>query len=121
VVGGAGWYAPPVGGVPRYPTALLLAGYDLLVFLGLRGLLLRPHARWTVFLALLALNAPGRFAVEALRGDPRGGALGLSTSQLLALALGLPAVIAWVVLARRASCTHISSRGTDAPSTRCAR
>ncbi len=99
-----GWYeayGPPVAGVPRYPTALLLAGYDLLLFLALRWLLLRPHARWEVFAALFVLYAPGRFAVEALRADPRGGALGLSTSQLLALVTALPAAAAWWWLRRR--------------------
>jgi phosphatidylglycerol---prolipoprotein diacylglyceryl transferase len=96
------WYAPPVGGVHRYPTALMLAAFDLGLFLALRRLLLRPHARWSVFLAFLALYAPGRFVVEALRADPRGGALGLSTSQLIAIATGVPAAIGWLALRRRA-------------------
>lgn len=94
-------YGPPVAGVHRYPTALMLAGYDLLLFLALRWLLLRPHARWEVFAALFVLYAPGRFGVEALRADPRGGALGLSTSQLLSLATAIPALAAWVWLRRR--------------------
>lgn len=88
-------YGPPVAGVPRYPTALLLAGYDLALFATLRWLLLRPHARWEVFAALFVLYAPGRFAVEALRADPRGGALGLSTSQLICVITAVPAAVAW--------------------------
>lgn len=108
-----GWYAAPVGGVPRYPTALLLAAYDLGLFVALRRLLLRPHAPWEVFLALWVLYAPGRVVVEHLRADPRGGAFGLSTSQLLALAAAVPAAAGWAWLrSRRARRTSPS----DAPS-----
>ena len=63
--------------------------------------LLRPHPRWSIFLAFLALYAPGRFVVESLRADPRGGGLGLSTSQWIALVTGLPAALGWFVLHRR--------------------
>jgi phosphatidylglycerol:prolipoprotein diacylglycerol transferase len=96
------WYAElPVGPAARYPTALLQATYNAGLFLALRRLLLRPHARWEVFAALLVLYAPGRFAIEALRDDPRGGALGLSTSQWIALVTALPAAVGWVVLRAR--------------------
>jgi phosphatidylglycerol:prolipoprotein diacylglycerol transferase len=40
-----------------------------------------------VFAAFLALYAIARFAVEFLRRDDRGGAGGLSTSQLIGLGL----------------------------------
>jgi phosphatidylglycerol:prolipoprotein diacylglycerol transferase len=47
-----------------------------------------------VFAAFLALYALGRFGLEFLRDDDRGGLLGLSTSQLIGLALvGLAALI----------------------------
>lgn len=96
-----GWYGPPVGGVPRYPTALLLVGFNLALFFALRWLFRRPHPRGEVFFALLVLYAPGRFVVELLRADPRGGALGWSTSQLMAVAAAVPAAVAWFVVRRR--------------------
>lgn len=96
------WYGAPVGGVPRFPTALMLVGFNAALFLSLRWLFLRPHARGEVFFALLVLYAPGRFVVEALRADPRGGALGWSTSQLMAVAGAVPGAIAWFVVRRRA-------------------
>lgn len=94
------WYPPPVGGVPRYPTALLLAAFDLGLFAVLRTMLRRPHSRWTVFLAFLVLYAPGRIAIEGLRGDPRGQVWGLSTSQLLALGAAIPAATVWLLRRR---------------------
>jgi phosphatidylglycerol:prolipoprotein diacylglycerol transferase len=48
-----------------------------------------PHKRYDgqVFASFLALYAVARFALELLRADDRGGALGLSTSQLIGVAL----------------------------------
>lgn len=92
------WYGLPAGQVPRYPTALLSAGFALLLFFVLRALLARRKAPGEVFLAMLVLYAPGRFLIEALRADPRGGGLGLSTSQIGVLVTGLPALAAWVWL-----------------------
>ncbi len=96
------WYDPPVGGVARYPTALLSAGFALLLFLALRALLARRAFKGEVILALFALYAPGRFLIEALRADPRGGTGGLSTSQIAALATGIPAAALWLGLRLRA-------------------
>lgn len=98
------WAAPPLGrllGVPRWPTALLEAGWDLGMFVALQALLSRRRARWEAFLALLVLYAPGRFLIEALRDDPRGGAGGLSTSQWLVLLTGPPALLGWLWLRTR--------------------
>ncbi|MBI4702416.1 MAG: prolipoprotein diacylglyceryl transferase [Deltaproteobacteria bacterium] len=50
-----------------------------------------------VFLAFLALYAVGRFFLELLRADDRGGMFGLSTSQLISLA-----VLAGVAVVHRA-------------------
>lgn len=90
------WYAPPTGGVPRYPTALLSAGFALLLFLALRAIYARRAFAGEAFLALLVLYAPGRYLIEDLRADPRGGAGGLSTTQLLVLISGAPALVLWV-------------------------
>lgn len=92
------WYPAVLAAHPRYPTALLAAGLGAAVFLG--GLLVRRVQRrpGEVALACVVLYAPGRFVIEGLRADPRGGGGGLSTSQWLALACGLPALVAWVWL-----------------------
>ncbi|RMG11632.1 MAG: hypothetical protein D6731_15170 [Planctomycetota bacterium] len=105
------WYGPPAGGVPRYPTALLSAANAALLFGLLRALLPRRVVSGEVFLAFLALYAPGRFAIEALRADPRGGAGGLSTSQIAVLVGGVPAAVAWAVL----RWTHRRPRPESAP------
>jgi len=97
-----GWYGHPVGGVPRYPTALMSALNAWLLFWALRWLYQRRAFRGEVFLALLVLYAPGRYLIEALRADPRGGAGGLSTSQLGVLLTGGPALLLWVALRLRA-------------------
>ncbi len=40
-----------------------------------------------VFLAFTVLYAAARFVIEAFRSDDRGGLIGLSTSQLIGIAL----------------------------------
>lgn len=97
------WGGGPPYDVPRWPTALLEAAWALLLFFVLRRAS-RPGPGAPPgqgFLLLLWLYAPGRFLLEGLRGDPRGGLLGLSTSQWLVLLTGLPALVAWGVRARR--------------------
>jgi phosphatidylglycerol---prolipoprotein diacylglyceryl transferase len=54
-----------------------------------------------VFAAFLALYAVARFFLEFLRRDDRGGFLGLSTSQLLGVAMLVAAAAIHVVLGRR--------------------
>ncbi|MGH7434292.1 MAG: prolipoprotein diacylglyceryl transferase [Polyangiaceae bacterium] len=53
------------------------------------ALVIHPRKRYDgqVFAASTAMYAVARFALETLRRDDRGGALGLSTSQLLGLGL----------------------------------
>jgi phosphatidylglycerol:prolipoprotein diacylglycerol transferase len=68
--------------------------------------LLYVHARkrydGQVFVAFLALYAIGRFALEFLRDDDRGGLLWLSTSQLIGLALVGVAIVIHVRRGRAA-------------------
>ena len=56
---------------------------------------LSPRKRYDgqLFVGFLVLYALGRFVLEFLRADDRGGLLGLSTSQLIGLAIVAVAVV----------------------------
>ena len=84
--------------VPRYPTALLAAALALAVTLISLAYTRIQRRAGEVALLCVVLYAPGRFVIEGLRADPRGGAGGLSTSQWLAVAFGLPALAGWAWL-----------------------
>lgn len=82
---------------PVYPTQVMesamsfaVAGFLLLYLQG------RKKYDGQVFLWFLALYAAGRFVVEFFRADERGGAAGLSTSQII----GLLIIVACVGLHR---------------------
>lgn len=73
---------------PVHPTQI----YESAVSIGIAAFLLlylHPRKRYDgqVFAAFVALYAIGRFVLEFWRDDERGGLLGLSTSQLIGLAL----------------------------------
>lgn len=73
---------------PVHPTQI----YESAASLGISAFLffwLLPRKRYDgqVFAAFLALYAVARFLVEILRRDARGGAAGLSTSQLIGVGL----------------------------------
>ena len=73
---------------PVHPTQL----YESAAALGiaaLLGLVLHGRKRYDgqVFLAFVVLYATARFALEFVRDDDRGGLVGLSTSQLIGIAL----------------------------------
>lgn len=87
--------------LPVHPTQLYEAA-GCLAIAALLALGLAPRKRFDgqVMLAFLALYALLRFALEYLRDDDRGGVLGLSTSQLIGVAvLGLVTGL-WARLAR---------------------
>lgn len=74
--------------LPVHPTQI----YEALASLAIAWVCLyvvHPRKRYDgqVFVAFLVLYSVARFAVETLRRDDRGGALGLSTSQLIGIAL----------------------------------
>jgi phosphatidylglycerol:prolipoprotein diacylglycerol transferase len=73
---------------PCHPTQIYEAAASLAIaafcYLWLHG---RKRYDGQVFAAFLALYAVARFALEMLRADDRGGAAGLSTSQLVGLGL----------------------------------
>src|SRR5262249_28820789 len=73
---------------PVHPTHI----YESAMSIAIRAFLLvvlHPRKRYDgqVFVAFMALYAMGRFLLEFLRADDRGGLLGLSTSQLIGLGL----------------------------------
>lgn len=96
----AQWAAGIRASLPVWPTQLISSLYNFAIFF-FAYFVVRPRKRyhgqvllWTVF-----LYAGFRFAIEFLRADPRGEALGLSTSQLVALATSLAA--GWFVFRLR--------------------
>lgn len=85
--------------VPLHPTQILQMVADLSLFAVLLWRVLRPHVAGEVAGLFLIGAAAIRFALEFLRGDPRGAALGLSTSQWISL--GMLAAGALVLAVRR--------------------
>ena len=74
--------------IPLHPTQLYDAGAELIILIVLllterRG---RPFPGRTFWMYML-LYAVSRFAIEFYRGAPRGGAFGLSTSQLVSIVI----------------------------------
>lgn len=85
--------------LPVHPTQLYEAAGALSIALFcLVWLLPRKRYDGQLFAAFLALYAVLRFALEILRRDARGGALGLSTSQIIGAVL---VVVAWAIHVRR--------------------
>ena len=79
--------------VPVHPTQVYESAASLLIA-AVCLLVVHPRKRYDgqVFVAFLGLYAIARFALEMLRRDDRGGFLGLSTSQLIGVALVVAAV-----------------------------
>ncbi len=77
---------------PVHPTQIYESAASLAIaaycYLWLHG---RKRYDGQVFVAFLALYAAARFGLEMLRADDRGGAVGLSTSQLVGLAIAVAA------------------------------
>jgi phosphatidylglycerol:prolipoprotein diacylglycerol transferase len=87
--------------LPVHPTQL----YESIGCLAIAAFLLlwlHPRKRWDgqVLLAFLALYAVLRFGLEYLRADDRGALLGLSTSQLIGVAILAACAGLWPVFRR---------------------
>ena len=87
---------------PVHPTQIYESAASLAIA-AVCLILVAPRKRYDgqVFAAFLALYAIARFAVEFLRRDDRGGMLGLSTSQLIGVALVLAAAVVHLIRRRR--------------------
>jgi phosphatidylglycerol:prolipoprotein diacylglycerol transferase len=100
-----------ITGVPTdvhlHPTQLYESFAMLLVFFFLLWLHKRKRFTGQVILAYALLYSVIRFAIEFVRGDPRGDVLGLttltglSTSQLISVVIGVSALIALIIRRRR--------------------
>jgi phosphatidylglycerol:prolipoprotein diacylglycerol transferase len=93
-------------GVPLHPTQLYDAGAELIILIVLlvterKG---RAYPGRTFWLYML-LYAVSRFVVEIYRGDERGTALGMSTSQFVSLLIIPVSLIMLTRLARRGRTT----------------
>ena len=98
------WYAVtfPEGclapaGVPLYPTQLISAGLDILLFLFLWFWSNRESFRGELIAFYMILYSIGRFFVEMLRDDPRGEVGVLATSQFLAIIILAFGIILWCI------------------------
>src|SRR5688500_17927597 len=101
---------PWLESLPVHPTQL----YEALGCLAISAFLLiaiHPRKRFDgqIFLLFLALYSALRFVLEYWRADDRGGLLGLSTSQLISVAVIAVVAALWVPLSRRAQ-TMLPSR-----------
>lgn len=72
--------------LPVYPTQFISSAYNFVIFV-IAYFVVRPRKRFhgQVLLTTAILYGICRFMIEFLRADYRGGALGLSTSQLVSI------------------------------------
>jgi phosphatidylglycerol---prolipoprotein diacylglyceryl transferase len=111
-----------ITGVPidqhLHPTQLYESFAMLLVFLFLLWLHKRKRFSGQVFLVYGLLYAIIRFAVEFVRDDPRGDVLGLttltglSTSQMISLAIGILALVLLIVRNRKSRVVNYENPGS---------
>ncbi|MCR5304654.1 MAG: prolipoprotein diacylglyceryl transferase [Lachnospiraceae bacterium] len=91
-------YAPQ--GVKVIPTQLISAGGNFIFFLVLLYFSAKTKVKGHVIALYLMLYSIGRFAVEFLRGDPRGNVGILSTSQFIAIFIFAAGLALWVLFSR---------------------
>jgi phosphatidylglycerol:prolipoprotein diacylglycerol transferase len=104
-------WSEPVHPTQIYESAASLAIAAFCLF----WLLPRKRYDGHVFAASLALYAVARFLVEILRRDARGGAVGLSTSQLIGLGLVAAAFVIHRVRSKKISATTASTSPEPTP------
>lgn len=97
-------FSPGINGVRRFPTPLLEAGCNLIIFLVLLGLYQKGRAKDKLLYLYLLIYPVVRFGLEFLRGDEiRGFLFGLSTSQWISIGLILFAGISLIAKPRSRS------------------
>jgi len=93
----AQWAAGVKTSLPVWPTQAMSSLYNFAIFL-FTYFWVRPRKRFDgqVILSFGLLYAMARFSIEFVRADQRGGMLGLSTSQWVALVLGIGCLVTLV-------------------------
>jgi phosphatidylglycerol:prolipoprotein diacylglycerol transferase len=88
------WRAGVEASLQVWPTQLFSSAYALAIFL-VAYFVVRPRKKYDgqVLVVTMALYAVARFSIEFLRADPRGGLLGLTTSQLISAGILATAVV----------------------------
>lgn len=90
-------------GIPLFPTQLISSAYDFLLFFVLIWLNKKKKFNGELGGWYLVFYSAGRFLIEFFRGDlVRGGAMGLSTSQIISI-FTLAAGIAILLAGRKAA------------------
>ena len=88
--------------LPVYPTQPLHSISNFLIFAFLYFYLRRRHRfDGQIFYAFLMLYSVSRFVIEFIRGDPRGGMMGLATSQLVGIPVFLLALGLYILAGRK--------------------
>ena len=87
-------------GVPLHPTQIVQSLIGFLLFAFLYWVHRRKVFDGQVAIPFLLLAGVSRFLMEYLRGDPRGQALGLATSQWIGLTMILAGAV-WFWVARK--------------------
>jgi phosphatidylglycerol---prolipoprotein diacylglyceryl transferase len=97
---------------PVHPTQIYESAASLAIS-AVCLLWVHPKKRYDgqVFAAFLALYAVARFGLELLRRDDRGGAFGLSTSQLIGLAMIAAAIAIHLARGRGARPARLTASG----------
>ncbi len=106
----AHWQTGARSSLPVWPSQLISAMYNLAIF-AVGYFVFRPRKRFhgQVILSCAILYGVCRFLIEFVRADFRGGALGLSTSQLVSIPVLLGSAVLFFVLWKRATATHTTS------------
>jgi phosphatidylglycerol:prolipoprotein diacylglycerol transferase len=89
-------------GVALHPTQILQAIEGFVFFGFLLWLFHRRRFQGQIAATFLLLSGLARFWIEFLRGDPRGAAVGISTSQWIGLAMAAAGIL-WLWLGYRRS------------------
>jgi len=93
--------AAGLAGVKVIPTQLISFFFLLVIFVVLYHTKRKKHYPGQILLLYLLLYSVFRFAIEFFRGDPRGGILIFSTSQLIAVSMIIVASLLWPRLKRK--------------------
>lgn len=110
------WRAGHHTSLPVWPTQLISSVYNFLIFV-VAYFVIRPRKRFHGQVLLMAAILYGvcRFMVEFIRADFRGGALGLSTSQLVSIPVVAGAIFLLIRALKRARASADVPDETPAP------